>query len=103
MKERLAVLTPSGSSSQIKTLNTLLSDQGSYSALMSLVEPVVLPVNPTVTVKGVVPGKCHVFRSAMYPVMITFYRQTEEPATVDASTVRETPTFQHKLLRFSCD
>lgn len=26
-----------------------------------------------VQVTGVVPGQCQVFRSAMYPVMVTFY------------------------------
>ena len=69
-----------GLSSQIANLNHLLSEKGSFSSLLHM-DPLVLPVNPSIRVTGVVPGSSRVFRSAMYPVMVSFYKAPEDTST----------------------
>lgn len=57
---------------KIEKLNALLAPGGAFAELSHLSEPVALPLNPSILTSGVVPKTCHIFKSALYPTVITF-------------------------------
>jgi phosphatidylinositol 3-kinase len=57
---------------KITKLNAMLSPGGAYGGLCALAQPVTLPLNPDVLVSGVSPKGCHIFKSALYPTVVTF-------------------------------
>ena len=57
---------------KIDKLNTSLAPGGAYGDLCTLAEPIALPINPRLRTSGVHPRGCNIFKSALYPTVITF-------------------------------
>ena len=56
---------------KIDKLNGMLSPGGAYGDLCSLPEPVAMPLNPRIRASGVHPKGCNIFKSALYPTVVT--------------------------------
>ncbi len=80
---------------KIDKLNKLLTTDGPYSDISFMPSPISMPLNPSILVNGIVPRGAHMFRSALYPTVITLRVHPESiidwtaPVTVCGLTVHE--------------
>lgn len=56
---------------KVERLNAVLAPGGAFGELSRIQDPVSAPLNPGVLVDGVVPKGCRIFKSALYPTVIT--------------------------------
>jgi len=61
-----------GVKAKIEKLNAILGQNGPFPDVVSMQRPLPLPCAPGINVCGVVAGGCHMFKSALYPTVITF-------------------------------
>lgn len=62
-----------------ETLRKVVAKGGSFD-MEHLRDPEPIPLDPLIYAKGVEPSKCSVFKSAMWPLLMSFYAQTDDPA-----------------------
>lgn len=76
---------------KVERLNAFLSPTGSYRELCSLAAPVAMPLNPAILAMGVVPKGCRMFKSALYPTVVTLSVAPEShiPWTADPVTTTQ--------------
>lgn len=64
---------------KVRKLNSMLSIGGEYESVVRMDEDVVLPLEPSLKVYGIVPGKCSIFKSKTYPIVLQFKVRPDAP------------------------
>jgi hypothetical protein len=80
---------------KIEKLNKLLLFDGPYNDIASMSSPISMPLNPAILINGIVPRGAHMFRSALYPTVVTLRVHPESvidwaaPVTICGLTIHE--------------
>eukprot|EP01029_Cantina_marsupialis_P008318 TRINITY_DN197497_c0_g1_i1.p1 TRINITY_DN197497_c0_g1~~TRINITY_DN197497_c0_g1_i1.p1 ORF type:complete len:927 (-),score=216.93 TRINITY_DN197497_c0_g1_i1:177-2957(-) len=65
---------------KISKLRKAMATGGTFGELSSLRQTIALPLNPDIKVTGVIAEHCHIFKSALYPIVIDFITESPLPS-----------------------